>query len=168
MGHSIGGSRYSRKCCQFRLLGATVKYETGDTCHCPRCGCPFRFPGALSRSDNKTAICPPCGQGEAYEAFRHGEVSPIKPLITTVEKLYREIDEVEEREQAVRDEMDRIHDALQMQREAAKTDRKKLRMYEQRYAGMVEGLLEESKKKDALIEQLQQALAAQLTEKEPA
>lgn len=27
MGHSIGGSRYSRKCCQFRLLGATVKYR---------------------------------------------------------------------------------------------------------------------------------------------
>lgn len=42
---------------------------------CPRCGVnplPFGYPGALSRADNRTEICSPCGQTEAMEDFTGG------------------------------------------------------------------------------------------------
>ncbi len=43
--------------------------ETTKTETCPRCGGPLRrFPedrGALSRSDNETIVCGPCGNDEA-------------------------------------------------------------------------------------------------------
>ena len=38
---------------------------------CPRCGAPlpWGFGGALSRIDNETEICPPCGTREALEGI---------------------------------------------------------------------------------------------------
>jgi len=52
-----------------RVLPAGVK-------NCPRCGHyvpnddnPGAYPGALSRTDNKTEICSPCGQAESIEDF---------------------------------------------------------------------------------------------------
>ena len=46
-------------------------YEGGE---CPRCGDPLpqRYPGALSRADNKTEICSPCGTDEAF-----GGLTPV-------------------------------------------------------------------------------------------
>lgn len=34
---------------------------------CPRCGRRYTAPPALSRTDNKTEICPDCGVQEALE-----------------------------------------------------------------------------------------------------
>lgn len=37
---------------------------------CPRCGDLMGpIPGALSRVDNKTEVCPPCGVSEAFEGM---------------------------------------------------------------------------------------------------
>ena len=37
--------------------------------NCPRCGEDYnKFP-AMSRTDNKTEVCPPCGTAEAMEDF---------------------------------------------------------------------------------------------------
>lgn len=45
---------------------------------CPRCGNEdMRYP-ALSRSDNYTHVCSPCGLWEAAYQFKHkGELPPI-------------------------------------------------------------------------------------------
>ena len=37
---------------------------------CPRCGKPYTEYPAISRKDNKTEICPACGQLEALEAWQ--------------------------------------------------------------------------------------------------
>lgn len=37
---------------------------------CPRCGKTYYEYPALSRKDNKTLICPDCGQKEALEDYR--------------------------------------------------------------------------------------------------
>lgn len=44
--------------------------------NCPRCGHyipndenPGQYPGALSRTDNKTEVCSPCGEAEALEEY---------------------------------------------------------------------------------------------------
>ena len=37
---------------------------------CPRCKCEYSGYPAISRVDNKTEICPDCGQAEALEAFQ--------------------------------------------------------------------------------------------------
>lgn len=39
-----------------------------DIKFCPACGGYYREPPALSRKDNRTAICPECGLKEALEA----------------------------------------------------------------------------------------------------
>lgn len=59
---------------------------------CPRClgMLPIGYPGALSRVDNKTEICSPCGTDEAltdYFDHRLAPVStwPVKKLLTTVD-----------------------------------------------------------------------------------
>lgn len=36
---------------------------------CPICKMPYSFPPAISRKDNKTEICPRCGQREALVEF---------------------------------------------------------------------------------------------------
>lgn len=48
---------------------------------CPRCegfipnnDTPGKYPGAISRLDNKTEICSGCGQDEALEDFYDGRV----------------------------------------------------------------------------------------------
>ena len=36
---------------------------------CPRCGQTYTAPPALSRSDNRTLICPDCGTREALDSI---------------------------------------------------------------------------------------------------
>ena len=36
---------------------------------CPRCGCSYCEPPAVSRADNKDLICPDCGTREALESI---------------------------------------------------------------------------------------------------
>ena len=36
---------------------------------CPKCGSHYNTPSAVSRVDNKTKICPACGQREALEGY---------------------------------------------------------------------------------------------------
>ena len=36
---------------------------------CPKCGCVYTEVSALSRTDNKTLICPDCGIREALESI---------------------------------------------------------------------------------------------------
>lgn len=36
---------------------------------CPLCGCSYREPPALSRTDNETLICPGCGTRQALESI---------------------------------------------------------------------------------------------------
>lgn len=36
---------------------------------CPRCGCAYSEPAALSRVDNQTLICPDCGTREALNSI---------------------------------------------------------------------------------------------------
>ena len=36
---------------------------------CPKCGALYYERPAISRKDNKTEICPSCGQREAMEAY---------------------------------------------------------------------------------------------------
>lgn len=45
-----------------RVLPAGVK-------NCPRCGENYEDFPAMSRTDNKTEVCPPCGTAEALEDF---------------------------------------------------------------------------------------------------
>lgn len=40
-----------------------------DLKKCPRCGCNYREPSALSRVDNQTFICPDCGTREALDSL---------------------------------------------------------------------------------------------------
>ena len=40
---------------------------------CPKCGCGYDDPPAISRDDNKTEICPSCGIREALEAFERSK-----------------------------------------------------------------------------------------------
>lgn len=37
---------------------------------CPKCGIKYKRPPAISRKDNKTEICPPCGSMEALKDFK--------------------------------------------------------------------------------------------------
>lgn len=41
---------------------------------CSRCGKEFDYPPALSRKDNKSPVCRPCGALEALEAAGIGDV----------------------------------------------------------------------------------------------
>lgn len=57
---------------------------------CPRClgaiptaAHPGKFPGALSRTDNKTEICSDCGVREALEHFSIGQPMPQQKWGTT-------------------------------------------------------------------------------------
>ena len=47
-----------------------MKEENNNQKHtCPRCGKEYRGVPALSRTDNKTNICPDCGTREALESL---------------------------------------------------------------------------------------------------
>jgi transcription elongation factor Elf1 len=53
-------------------------YEERVTC--PRCNgntLPIGYPGALSRVDNKTEICSPCGQDEGFRDFFDNRLSQL-------------------------------------------------------------------------------------------
>lgn len=43
----------------------------GTLSKCPKCGRRYNARPAISRVDNKTEICPMCGQEEALEAFQN-------------------------------------------------------------------------------------------------
>jgi hypothetical protein len=51
---------------------------------CPRCQDnwipdnqhPGEYPGAMSRADNRTEICSPCGEREAMQTYERGECTP--------------------------------------------------------------------------------------------
>lgn len=45
-----------------KFIGGTLKT-------CPLCKSKYNAPSALSRKDNKTEICPMCGQKEALEDY---------------------------------------------------------------------------------------------------
>lgn len=45
------------------------KIKGGTLNKCPKCNMFYNTPSAISREDNKTRICPACGQKEAIEAF---------------------------------------------------------------------------------------------------
>lgn len=52
---------------------------------CPRCqfswiptnAHPGKYPGAISRADNKTEICSDCGTAEALQDFNVGASTPV-------------------------------------------------------------------------------------------
>ena len=46
-----------------------MKNETPTERTCPKCGCVYTEVPALSRTDNKTLICPDCGIREALESM---------------------------------------------------------------------------------------------------
>ncbi len=50
-----------------------MKYENRETAVCPKCGQEYTGRPALSRTDNKTPICPDCGTREALENIGVGE-----------------------------------------------------------------------------------------------
>jgi len=52
---------------------------------CPKCGKVVREPPALSRSDNKTYICPDCGTREALESIGV-DAEEQEQIINTIHK----------------------------------------------------------------------------------
>ena len=46
-----------------------MKYETPTESTCAKCGCVYTRVPALSRTYNKTLICPDCGIREALESI---------------------------------------------------------------------------------------------------
>ena len=61
---------------------------------CPIYGRTYTAPPAISRTDNKTEICPVCGSREAIEAFRAAK-DYINLGQETEDSLVREIEEAE-------------------------------------------------------------------------
>lgn len=53
---------------------------------CPMCGNVYVGYPALSRIDNKTEICPDCGQMEAFMDFFKGQEDWLKNLIENQDK----------------------------------------------------------------------------------
>ena len=54
---------------------------------CPLCGCAYTGAPALSRTDNKTLICPDCGTRESLEAIGISPEEQEKVLEIIHEKL---------------------------------------------------------------------------------
>lgn len=52
---------------------------------CPRCGKTYTEPPALSRSDNRTYICPDCGTREALESIGV-DAEEQEKIISTIHK----------------------------------------------------------------------------------
>ena len=50
-----------------------MKSQLSGTAHCPLCGQTYGGHPAISRTDNKTRICPDCGTREALAALGVGE-----------------------------------------------------------------------------------------------
>ena len=46
-----------------------MKTETSSTATCPLCGQSYTGRSAVSRTDNKTFICPDCGTRQALESL---------------------------------------------------------------------------------------------------
>ena len=55
---------------------------------CPRCGQTYTAPPALSRSDNRTLICPDCGTREALESIGVDTAEQDK-IIDTIHRCQR-------------------------------------------------------------------------------
>ena len=52
---------------------------------CPLCGAEYTEPPAISRTDNKTPICPDCGTREALESLGVGTEEQEK-IVNTIHK----------------------------------------------------------------------------------
>lgn len=52
---------------------------------CPKCGCTYTARPALSRDDNKTAICPTCGTREALRGLGISE-EEIEKIVSLIPK----------------------------------------------------------------------------------
>jgi gamma-glutamylcyclotransferase (GGCT)/AIG2-like uncharacterized protein YtfP/predicted RNA-binding Zn-ribbon protein involved in translation (DUF1610 family) len=64
---------------RFKTGLTTAARRRRSAASCPRCGARYVEPPALSRLDNETEICPPCGTDEAL--VDHGAVdTPLRPL----------------------------------------------------------------------------------------
>ena len=55
---------------------------------CPRCGQTYTAPPALSRSDNRTLICPDCGTREALDSIGVDTAEQDK-IIDTIHRCQR-------------------------------------------------------------------------------
>lgn len=57
---------------------------------CPRCGCSYHEPPALSRADNITLICPDCGTREALDTLG---IAPKEQerIIAAIHRCYRSV-----------------------------------------------------------------------------
>ena len=67
--------------------------------NCPRCNHyipndenPGEYPGALSRTDNKTEVCSPCGQAESLEEYLGTGLMPQEEWSVKNVTLPREFD----------------------------------------------------------------------------
>ena len=59
---------------------------------CPKCGRQYTAPPAISRSDNKTEICPVCGAEEAIAFLPEEQRAEIITQIETVERAAGRVD----------------------------------------------------------------------------
>lgn len=73
-----------------------IEYPEFPKAVCPKCGETFWGKAAVSRSDNRTPICPDCGAREALAAFG-----------CTVEEQERILVLIHEYERAIRDRRNR-------------------------------------------------------------
>ncbi len=55
---------------------------------CPRCGHSYVNPPALSRTDNRTLICPDCGTREALESIGVCEAEQ-EEILATIHRCHR-------------------------------------------------------------------------------
>ena len=60
--------------------------------NCPKCGRQYTAPPAISRSDNKTEICPVCGAEEAIAFLPEEQRAEIIKTIETAERAAGRID----------------------------------------------------------------------------
>ena len=59
---------------------------------CPNCGRKYYCPPAMSRTDNKTEICPICGNLEAFQA---AGISPPEEIIEQIVEAERAAGRIE-------------------------------------------------------------------------
>lgn len=65
----------------FKMIKETTSYDNTSKKKCPKCGKIYTDYPALSRRDNKTYICPECGQREAIEDFLKNRKDKNESLI---------------------------------------------------------------------------------------
>lgn len=63
-----------------------MQVRSKETHICPKCGCEYKAPPAISRIDNITPICPTCGTKEALESLGLNEEEQNK-IIDVIPKI---------------------------------------------------------------------------------